>query len=64
MKFLSPEVALYLYKFTLQSCMEYYYYFWAGAPSCYLYILDRIQKWVCRTVVSHEPFAHRRNVSR
>ena len=36
MKFLSPEVALYLYKTTTQSCMEYCCHVWAGAPSCYL----------------------------
>ena len=36
MKFLSPEVALYLYKFTIQPCMEYCCHVWAGAPSCYL----------------------------
>ena len=34
MKFLSPEVALYLYKSTIQSCMEYCCHVWAGAPSC------------------------------
>ena len=36
MKFLSPEVALYLYKSTLRSCMEYCCHVWASAPSCYL----------------------------
>ena len=35
-KFLSPEVALYLYKSTIQPCMEYCCHVWAGAPSCYL----------------------------
>ena len=34
MKFLSPEVALYLYKSTIRSCMEYCCHVWAGAPSC------------------------------
>ena len=33
-KFLSPEVALYLYKSTIQPCMEYCCHIWAGAPSC------------------------------
>ena len=33
MKFLSPEVALYLYKFTIHPCMEYCCYVWAGAHS-------------------------------
>ena len=35
MKFLSPEVALYLYKSTICPCMEYCCHIWAGAPSCY-----------------------------
>ena len=30
-KFLSPKVALYLYKSTIQSCMEYCCHVWAGA---------------------------------
>ena len=44
MKFLSPKVALYLYKSTLQSCMEYYCHVWGGTPSCYLELLDKLQK--------------------
>ena len=36
MKFLSPEVALYLYKFTIHPCMEYCCHVLAGAPNCYL----------------------------
>ena len=36
MKFLSPEVVLYLYKSIIRSCMEYCCHIWAGAPSCYL----------------------------
>ena len=36
MKFLSPEVALYLYKSTIRPCMEYCCHIWAGSPSCYL----------------------------
>ena len=32
-KFLSPEVALYLYKSTIHPCMEYYCHVWAGAPT-------------------------------
>ena len=67
MKFLSPEVALYLYKSTIQPCMEYCCHVWAGAPSCYLELLDKPQKRICRTVgpslaASLEPLAHRRNV--
>ena len=49
-KFLSPEVALYLYKCTIPPCMENCCHFWAGAPSCYLEMLDKLQKWICRTV--------------
>ena len=33
MKFLSPDVALYLYEFTIQSCMEYCCNALASAPS-------------------------------
>ena len=35
MKFFSSEVALYLYKSTIRSCMEYCCHVLAGAPSCY-----------------------------
>ena len=68
MKFLSPEVALYLYKSTICPCMEYCCHIWAGAPSCYLELLDKLQKRICRTVgpwlaASLEPLAHRHNVA-
>ena len=67
-KFLSPEVALCLYKSTIRPCMEYCCHVWAGAPSCYLELLDKLQKRICRTVgpslaASLEPLAHRRNVA-
>ena len=67
MKFLVPEVALYLYKSIIQPCMEYCCHGWAGAPSCYLELLDKLQKQICRTVgpslaVSLEPLAHHRNL--
>ena len=44
------------------------FHVWAGASSCYLEILDKLQKRVCRTVgpsfaVSLEPLAHRQNVA-
>ena len=48
-KFLSPEVALYLFKSTIKPCMEYFCHVWAGAPSCYLELLDKLQKWMCQT---------------
>ena len=68
MKFLSPEVAMYLYKSTIRPCMEYCCHVWAGAPSCYLELLDKLQKWICRTVGPSlaaflEPLVHRRNVA-
>ena len=68
MNFLSPEVALYLYKSTIWPCMEYYCHVWAGAPSCYLELLDKLQKQICRTVGpslagSLEPLADHRNVA-
>ena len=64
MKFLSPEVALYLYKSTIRPCMEFCCQVWAGAPSCYLDLLDKLQKRICRIVgpslaASLEPLAHR-----
>ena len=63
LKFLSPEVALYLYKSTVWPCMEYCCHVWAGAPSCYFELLDKLQKRICRTVgpslaASLEPLAH------
>ena len=68
MKFLSPEVALYLYTSTICPCMEYCCHVWAGAPSCYLELLDKLQKQICRTVVpslaaSLELLAHCQNVA-
>ena len=68
MKFLSPEVALYFYKSTIRPCMEYCYDVWADAPSCYLELLDKLQKRICRIVgpslaASREPLTHRRNVA-
>ena len=58
MKFLSPEVALYLYKSTIRPCVEYCCYVGADAPSCCL----------CRAVdpllvASLESLANRRNVA-
>ena len=50
MKFLSPAVVLYLYKSTIPPCMEYCCHVWAVAPSCYLELLDKLQKWIYRIV--------------
>ena len=68
MMFLSPEVALYLYKSTICQCMECCCQAWAAAPNCYLEFLEKLQKRICRTVglslaTSIEPLAHRRNVA-
>ena len=68
MKFLSPEVALYLYKSTIRPCMEYRCHVWAGASNCYWELLDKLQKRICRTVghslaSSLEPLAHHWNVA-
>ena len=67
-KFLSPEVALYLYKSTICPCMEYCCRIWAGTPSCYLDLLDKLQKQICRIVgpslaASLEPLTHHQNVA-
>ena len=67
-KLLFPEVALYLYKSTICPCMEYCCHVWARAPSCYLKLLDKLQKQMCRTVgpplaASLEPSVHRGNVT-
>ena len=48
--------------------MEHCCHVWAGAPSCYLELLDKLQKRICRTVgpslaASLEPLAHCRNVA-
>ena len=66
MKFLSPEVALYLYKSTIRLCMEYCCHVWTGAPSCYLELLDKLQKWIYKTpsvAASLESLAHCWNVA-
>ena len=63
MKFISPKGALYLYKSILQRCMIYCCHVWAGAPSCYLEMLDKLQKRICRTIcpslaVTLNPLTH------
>ena len=67
MKFLSPEVALYLYKSTIMPCIQYGCHVRAGASSCHLELLDKLQKQICRTVgpslvTSLEPLALCQNV--
>ena len=68
MKFVSPEVTLYLYKSTIQPCMEYCCHIWTSAPSCYLELLDWLKNQICRTTdpslsASLEPLAYHRNVA-
>ena len=48
--------------------MKYCFHVWAGAPSCYLELLDKLQKQICRTVgpsiaASLELLTYRRNVA-
>ena len=67
-KFLSPKVPPYLYKSSLRPCIEYYCHVWAGGRSCFLKMLDKLQKRICRVVhsslaASLEPLGHHRNVA-
>ena len=64
MKLISPEIALYLYKFTIWPCMECCCHIWAGAPNWYLELLDKLQKWISRAAgpslaASLQPLVHR-----
>ena len=48
--------------------MEYFCHVWASAPSCYLELLDKLQKQICRTVcpslgASLKPLVHHQNVA-
>ena len=63
MKFLSPELAMWLDKSTIQHCMESCCHVWASTPCHYLELSDKLQKWICRTVgpslaASLEPLAY------
>ena len=63
MKFLSLEVAPYLCESTIRPCIECCCHVWAGDPSCYLELLDKLQKRICRTLgpslaASLEQLAH------
>ena len=49
-KFLSPEFALYLDKSTIWPCMEYCCHVCAGALSCYLDFLDKLQKRIWKII--------------
>ena len=66
--FFLMRLLLISYKSTIRPFMEYCFHSWAGAPSCYLEFLDKLQKQICRTVApsltaSLEPLAHCRNVA-
>ena len=68
MKFLSPDVALYLYKSTIRPYMEYCCHDWTGAPSCYLELLEKLQKRLWKTAGSSlasslEPLPHHQDVA-
>ena len=63
MKCPSPEVALCPYKSIIQPCIGYCCHVWAGALSCYLELLYKLQKLIYRTVgpffaASFEPLVH------
>ena len=68
MKFFPPEVGFYLYESTILPWIEYCCHVWAGAPSFYLEMLDKLQKRIFRTVrpsfaASLEPLGDCRNVA-
>ena len=68
MKFLSPEVALYLYKSIMRLWTEYCRHIWVGASSCCQDMLDKLQKQICKTagpalVASLKPLARQRNLA-
>ena len=58
----------YLYKSTICPCMDCCCHICAGALSCFLELLDKPQKQICRNVgpllaASLEPWAHLQNVA-
>ena len=62
MKSHSLEVALPIYKSTIYPCMKYCCPIWAMATSCYLELLHKLQKQICRAegpslAASLEPLA-------
>ena len=67
-KFCSSEVAPYLYESTMWLSNEFCCHAWACVPTCYLDVLGKLQKQVCRTVdswlaASLEPLAQCQNVA-
>ena len=68
MKCLSPMVALCLCKSTIQPCIKYCCHVWVSALRCYLELLDKLKRWICRTggpllAASLEPLARHLNVA-
>ena len=66
MKLLVPEVALYLYEYTIRPCMENCCHVWIS--SCNMELLNKLQNQIYRTVgpilaAFHELLAHVRNVA-
>ena len=53
MKFISPEVVLYLYKSIIRPCTEYCSNIWACAPSCYLDVSDKHRNGYLGLLVQH-----------
>ena len=54
--------------YNIRPYMKYCCHVWAGAPSCYFELLDKLQKRICRAVcpslaASLETLAHRQNVA-
>ena len=70
MKILTLDVALHFYKSTIRPWMEDCCHVWTGAPSCYLELLGKLRKWICRTAGSWlasifftQPLSHCQNVA-
>ena len=64
---LDPKYSIKKFKESkVKPSMVYCCHIWVGAPSCYLELLYKLQKQICRTVgpslpVSLEPLAQRQN---
>ena len=50
MRFLSPKIALYIYKYAIRNSMKYCCHVCDGAPSYDFDMLDKLQKLICRVV--------------
>ena len=64
MKFLSPELVLYLYKSTIKQHAEYCCHVLAGVSKCYLNLLDKLQKYCQSWAISFsQSLAHCQNAA-